>query len=85
MKKLKTLSKAEMKEVLGGKQYSGGIELCDASNGTLWTSVCYVNGMYEPPSHYFDVTTWDSGSPCGGTCPGECKSYYICNDQPVAV
>lgn len=79
MKKLNLLSKAEMKKVMGGVQYSGGIELCDASNGTLFTTVCYTNGMYTPPHDYFDVTTWDSGAPCGGTCPGICKSYYVCD------
>ena len=85
MKKLNLLSKAEMKKVMGGVQYSGGIQLCDASNGTFWTSVCYVDGMptNQGGAHQdFDVATWDSGAPCGGVCPGICKSYYVCDDLP---
>lgn len=90
MKKANLLSKAEMKKVMGGVQYSGGVPLCDASNGTLWTTVCYVNGMPTTSGHSHngtpvDLTTWDSGSPCGGVCEGVCKSYYVCNDQPVGI
>jgi hypothetical protein len=92
MKNANLLSKAEMKKVLGGKEYSGGVELCDESNGTFWHQECYTGGYAIDPetnsyvwvSHVApDLMTWDMTAPCGGQCGyknlGHCAQYYSCD------